>query len=79
MKPGQIATAVLFALSLVPVLYVLAYYAWVEPMGAVSGPVLVVPRYAVGGDVAVKVFAPVHAVDRMLRPAHWRPTLQHDE
>ena len=79
MKAGHYATAVLFALALIPLLYVTAYYAWVEPMGAVSGPVLVVPRYAVGGDVAVKVFAPVHAIDRMLRPAHWRPTLQPDE
>ena len=74
MKAGPIATAVLFALALVPVLYVLAYYAWVEPMGAASGPVPMIPRYVVGGDVAVKVFTPIHAVDKVFRPNHWQPT-----
>jgi hypothetical protein len=70
MKAGRYLTAALAALALLPVVYVAAYLALVEPMELLwSRGRFATYRY--GGETAKQFFAPIHHVDRYLRPALW--------
>jgi hypothetical protein len=67
-KGLTIALAVL-ALVVAPLtLYVAAYFALVE-VKYTWGPRMVVPHYAFG--TPVEFFAPIHELDRQLRPKVW--------
>jgi hypothetical protein len=69
------------ALTLLLALYAGAYYAMVDPFDRVAmisstyppprgRPI---PFYSFGGDAAKAFFAPIHQVDRLLRPQVWEP------
>ena len=70
------------SLSLVLGLYVGAYYATVRSSALMifsysKKPLDIRPQYRLPGDFAVpetvleRFFAPIHVVDRRLRPRHW--------
>jgi hypothetical protein len=76
--PGAVALTVLLGL------YVGAYYAMVEPTATYAKGVLfppnIIPVYRVKAnwylDEAGWVFAPIHWLDRRLRPEIWEPDWQ---
>lgn len=78
MKAGHYAIAVLFALSLLPFLYVVAYLSLVELVSPGWNP-RVSARYAIGGEMSVAFFGPIQAADRWLRPNHWRAEIWIDD
>ena len=55
----------------------LADFALILP--ASEGGLQLLPKYRVGGDVALLVYKPVHAVDRKLRPNRWYMTLRTEQ
>lgn len=74
MKSGRYLTIALALLALLPVVYVGAYYALVEPMELlwIRGGSLRIAHYRCGGETAKHIFAPVHHIDRLLRPRLWK-------
>ena len=70
MKSGRFPTVVLFALAIMPVLYVVAYLCLVRVETYGFGD-QIRPRYVIGGEAAEAFFAPVHAADGFLRPGTW--------
>lgn len=69
MRNGRTITIGLAVLAAMPLLYIGAYVASVHRIDDPPWPPLVV--YVVGGPVAEKVFWPIHALDRELRPDYW--------
>lgn len=71
MKPGHFVIAVLCALAILPLLYVVAYLCLVRVEAYGVGD-QTRPRYVMGGEAAATFFAPIHAADEFLRPGVWR-------
>ena len=44
---------------------------WIDPKTGIGGG-FAAPRYAIGGNLAKRFFAPVHWIDRRMRPHIWR-------
>jgi len=65
---GKRITIALGILALLPAIYVAAYFALVE-VKATWGPRLLIPGYKCGAPV--EFFAPIHEIDRKLRPGTW--------
>jgi hypothetical protein len=72
-------------LIVVATLYAGAYFAMVErtefrftgsPLAFPSGDEYSFVEYRFGGDAAQSFFAPMHAVDRLLRPKLWQYEIQ---
>jgi hypothetical protein len=74
MKPGHFVIAVLTALAILPLLYLVSYMCLVRVETYGFGD-QIRPRYLVGGEAAETFFAPIHAADEFLRPGVWREEL----
>ena len=74
MKPGHFVIAVLCALAILPLLYVVSYLCLVRVETYGFGD-QIRPRYLVGGEAAKVFFAPAHAADEFLRPGMWEEEL----
>ena len=74
MKRGHFIIAVLGALAILPLLYVVSYLCLVRVETYGFGD-QIRPRYVVGGEAAKAFFAPVHAADEFLRPGIWQEEL----
>ena len=71
MKSGRYLMIAVALLALLAVLYAGAYYALVEPVELLwsrGG----FAHYRYGGEMAKHLFAPVHHLDRLLRPRLWK-------
>lgn len=63
------ATVILALLAVLPLLYGSAYLLLAERWFVNPGGVWV--EYRAGGDLAEKLFAPAHWLDRKVRPQYW--------
>jgi hypothetical protein len=68
MKPHAIAVAVVLAVAVLFVGYVVGYYALPTPIFQGS---MGYPHYRAGGEISSQVFMPIHRLDRRLRPDYW--------
>jgi hypothetical protein len=76
-KKGHAVPATIGVLLLLLALYVGSYFALVKtsvsPLVSVNGvPTPYVPRYRFGGPPVYIIYAPIHWVDRRMRPDYWR-------
>jgi hypothetical protein len=71
----RLCVALLLVL-LIPLLYVASYALQVEAKSpgfmCGIGPWPRYPEYRVGGKVAEMFFAPIHKLDKQIRPQHWK-------